>query len=122
MVADVASSLAARAVLALVNFKKDYTFNSKEIATDKSQNSPQRDSNEKESLEIRHPTVGVVDHVSVLPLEVENLRSQNDNTDVNIAGSVARTIGESLKSVGANVLYYGHAHPSGKELAAVRRD
>lgn len=99
MVADVGSSLAVRAVNALIDLETIKTEN-------------------KSTGNQRHPTVGLVDHVSVLPLD-ENGADSSKNE---ITGSVARTIGESLKSLGADVLYYGDAHPSGKELAQVRRD
>ena len=106
LVADVGSSLATRAVQALRETEEATT----------------------EAIGGRHPTVGLVDHVSVLPLDEnnENDDSNDNNSKQNefarITGSVARTIGESLQSSGADVLYYGHAHPNGKELAAVRRD
>ena len=99
MVADVGSSLAVRAVNALID-----------LEAKKSEN--------KSTGNQRHPTVGLVDHVSVLPLD----EKEADGGKNEITGSVARTIGESLKSLGADVLYYGDAHPSGKELAQVRRD
>ena len=110
LVADVGSSLATRAVQALVRLEREREREKEETT---------------ESIGRRHPTVGLVDHVSVLPLD-ENNDNENENSKQNefarIAGSVARTIGESLQSSGADVLYYGHAHPTGKELAAVRRD
>eukprot|EP00536_Pseudo-nitzschia_multiseries_P018860 jgi/Psemu1/230564/e_gw1.3267.3.1 len=99
LVADVGSSLAGSAIEAL-----------------SSDASRLQEANETASMptEQRHPTVGMVDHVSVLPLE--------DKTAGSIIGSVARDIGETMKDLGADVLYYGNAHPTGKELAAVRRE
>lgn len=105
MVADVGSSLAVRAVQELIYFE---TWN---VVNDRA------DSNEIKSEGKRHPTVGLVDHVSVLPLEESSNNEKNK-----VTGSVARAIGKSLESSGADVLYYGDAHPYGKELAAVRRD
>eukprot|EP00531_Pseudo-nitzschia_arenysensis_P015428 CAMPEP_0116131152 /NCGR_PEP_ID=MMETSP0329-20121206/8854_1 /TAXON_ID=697910 /ORGANISM="Pseudo-nitzschia arenysensis, Strain B593" /LENGTH=353 /DNA_ID=CAMNT_0003625565 /DNA_START=177 /DNA_END=1234 /DNA_ORIENTATION=+ len=107
MVADVGSSLAVRAVQELIRFET--TSNAVNDAAD---------SNETKEAGKRHPTVGLVDHVSVLPLDDETINSEKNE----ITGSVARAIGKSLESSGADVLYYGDAHPSGKELAAVRRD
>ena len=115
LVADVGSSLAVRAIQALMSFESANNLHAVG----------------KEPIERRHPTVGLVDHVSVLPLEEDNLSSSssssscsgtNQNDIASVAGSVARSIGETLQSAEADVLYYGHAHPSGKELAAVRRD
>ena len=104
MVADVGSSLAERAVKTLIDLETA------------GQNS--MGSNSEQSVGKRHPTVGLVDHVSVLPLDEKKADSGKNE----ITGSVAQTIGKSLKSLGADVLYYGDAHPSGKELAQVRRD
>jgi len=142
LVADVGSSLAVRVIQALMRFE---TTNNVNTATERLKNSEDSNGIEKEENEPigrRHPTVGLVDHVSVLSLD-ENNRSNNDNINNNdnvnvnvnnsnnnnkhneiasIAGSVARDIGETLKASGADVHYYGHAHPSGKELAAVRRE
>jgi hypothetical protein len=127
LVADVGSSLAARAVQALMRFE---STNANAVSTVgeriddhnfKEYSHPIIEKEEtKESIGRRHPTVGLVDHVSVLPLDENNRSSSNDDDDDNnnkhneiarIAGSVARTIGESLQSSGADVLYYGHAHP-----------
>ena len=113
MVADVGSSLAIRAVQALIRLETANAANYTGKRIDHSV-----ESHRIKPVGKRHPTVGLVDHVSVLPLNENS--SSNDKNE--ITGSVARTIGEGLKSSGADVLYYGDAHPSGKELAAVRRD
>lgn len=115
MVADVGSSLAVRAVQALIRLETANAAKDFEQGKDHS-----LESHQIKPVGKRHPTVGLVDHVSVLPLDRNSSSSSNDKNE--ITGSVARTIGESLKSSGADVLYYGDAHPSGKELAAVRRD
>ena len=120
LVADVGSSLATRAVRALLQYDP---MKDSDETIEKSIDSNPRRLYKTDSIGKRHPTVGLVDHVSVLPL-VSNKSSINED-DLNIAdiaSSVARTIGENLESSGARVLYYGHAHPSGKDLAAVRRD
>mmetsp|Transcript_27566 Transcript_27566/g.75212 ORF Transcript_27566/g.75212 Transcript_27566/m.75212 type:complete len:364 (-) Transcript_27566:98-1189(-) len=118
LVADVGSSLAGRAIEALTRFDASYYNQSINTMTrTQSSNAPRAEEtndNGSTSAGQRHPTVGLVDHVSVLPLE--------DETAGSITGSVAREIGEIMKTVGADVLYYGNAHPSGKELAVVRRE
>mmetsp|Transcript_213 Transcript_213/g.540 ORF Transcript_213/g.540 Transcript_213/m.540 type:complete len:408 (-) Transcript_213:167-1390(-) len=133
LVAAVGSSLAVRAVEALLLFETTG-------AVDVYGEGCICDSRgvERGNIELNrkhHPTVGIVDHVSVLPL-YEKKHSNNttesgndDNFDpdeekdaTGVTGYVAKAIGERLMSSGADVLYYGKAHPSGKELAAVRRD
>jgi glutamate formiminotransferase len=118
LVAIVGSSLAVSAVEALICFE-----NSSE------EDDSRRIRNEKEQP--IHPTVGLVDHVSVLPLD-EDINSNidhsagsddNDDDNENITGSVARKIGEALSSKkNVDVLYYGRAHPAGTPLATVRRE
>jgi glutamate formiminotransferase len=91
---------------------------------------------------LEHPTVGLVDHISVLPLENHNdyqlmtleewqelagefkFEKSDDFPAVSLpSGWVARTIGQNLKSAfSLDVLFYGHAHSKGKPLAAVRRE
>jgi glutamate formiminotransferase len=119
--------LAERAVQALMRFETTNTErDTVGEGIDHSGDSDPMEIMNKKSIAGRHPTVGLVDHVSVLPLDENNVGNNNDSTEQNdiasIAGSVARNIGETLESSGADVLYYGQAHPSGKELAAVRRD
>lgn len=141
LVADVGSSLAARAVQALMQFETE-TANAvntdaasnanvaEERIDDMEDNSHPIERGERGSIGRRHPTVGLVDHVSVLPLdENKNHRNNKEPNEIEIetntariAGSVARKIGKTLTLLGADVHYYGHAHPSGKELATVRRD
>ena len=110
MVADVGSSLAVNAVQALMRLETTDTTTNRV--------GDQIEVKGRELSGGRHPTVGLVDHVSVLSLD-ENSRNNDKNE---ITGSVAQNIGKSLESVGADVLYYGDAHPSRKELAAVRRE
>ena len=118
LVADVGSSLAGRAIKSLRRLDTTCDNDEKNDDTMTGMNgcdaSRLQESNTKETIEQRHPTVGLVDHVSILPLQ--------DEAAASITGSVARDIGEAMKSLGADVLYYGRAHPSGKELAAVRRE
>lgn len=59
-----------------------------------------------------HPTVGLVDHISILPLA--------DDTAV-VAGKTAKQVGQALQDT-VRVCYYGAAHPEHKSLARVRRE
>jgi len=60
-----------------------------------------------------HPTVGVVDHISILPVDVDFDR-----------GEIARSIGRQIQTTvpSLNILYYGSAHPEGLSLAKIRRE
>jgi len=125
LVSIVGSALAVSAIEAMLSFGP---------ASDKEDSRRLR--NEKESP---HPTVGLVDHVSVLPLNdiiktKNNAGSRNMNVDScrkngggdcddeTITGSVARKIGDALSSKNVNILYYGTSHPEGTPLATVRRE
>mmetsp|Transcript_34783 Transcript_34783/g.84063 ORF Transcript_34783/g.84063 Transcript_34783/m.84063 type:complete len:300 (+) Transcript_34783:533-1432(+) len=77
-----------------------------------------------------HPTVGLVDHVSVLPL-CENHEPVNTSSTLDtipapqppITGQVAKSIGNIMRQqCGIDVLYYGYADPDNTPLAVVRRD
>lgn len=68
----------------------------------------------------RHPFVGIVDHISVMPLK--SLQGSNDDEDGRKTGSAAQTIGKALSKVGAKVYYYGYADPNNTPLAKVRRE
>jgi hypothetical protein len=115
LVAIVGSSLAINAVDALMCFE-----------TSLEEDDFRRIRNEIEQP--IHPTVGLVDHVSILPLD-EDINSiddsdddNNNDDDENITGSVARKIGEALSMKNVDVLYYGRAHPARTPLATVRRE
>jgi hypothetical protein len=77
-----------------------------------------------------HPNIGLVDHVSVLPLHLEDtqpddLAASNATTDsaLPVTGQVARAIGDVISSkCGVEVLYYGYADPNNTPLAVVRRE
>jgi glutamate formiminotransferase len=77
----------------------------------------------------RHPFVGIVDHVAVMPLDEKKyddatlLRDENDTLYLgNATGWAARRIGKVLEQLGVEVHYYGDAHPDGTPLATVRRE
>lgn len=72
--------------------------------------------------ESRHPFVGLVDHVSVMPLHRNADESQNENRTQSPHGKAAQSIGEKLKEDGVQVFYYGDAHPEQTPLAVVRRE
>mmetsp|Transcript_33626 Transcript_33626/g.34127 ORF Transcript_33626/g.34127 Transcript_33626/m.34127 type:complete len:365 (-) Transcript_33626:693-1787(-) len=113
LVSIVGSSLAVSAVEALLRFEPS-----------SEEDDSQGLKNEKGSP---HPTVGLVDHVSVLPLNDVNVDSCRNNDggecyDENIPGSVARKIGDAMSSKNVNILYYGTSHPEGTPLATVRRE
>lgn len=82
------------------------------------------------SEEFSHPTVGLVDHIAVMPLDgldnAENsLSFENDKAyePKTASGWAARRIGESMnKSAKFDVFYYGSADPHGSPLATVRRE
>jgi glutamate formiminotransferase len=65
-----------------------------------------------------HPTVGLVDHVSVLPLDNDKARTLPSPG----TGPLALQIGQVMQKIGVDVLYYGYAHPDRTPLATVRRE
>ena len=72
----------------------------------------------------RHPFVGLVDHIAVMPLlDGESGKDfTNDTLSINTPTAQAATfIGSQLKDAGVEVLLYGSAHPDGTPLADVRR-
>jgi glutamate formiminotransferase len=76
----------------------------------------------------RHPFVGIVDHVAVMPLDEDDnsptlLRDENGTYHLGKPTAwVARRIGKVLDELGVGVHYYGDAHPHGTPLATVRRE
>ena len=88
-----------------------------------------------------HPYVGLVDHISVMPLSIQNEilveqasgsitstsqngTSQNDGTfsPPDAHGLCSVFIGKQLSQKGIEVFYYGSAHPNQIPLATVRRE
>ena len=68
-----------------------------------------------------HPFVGIVDHVSVMPLR--SLGGVNNEKEHHaFSGQAAQTIGRALSKAGATVRYYGYAEPNNTPLAKVRRE
>jgi len=75
--------------------------------------------------ESRHPFVGLVDHVAVIPLApVNNNDSSNDvGSKCEAAANAAREIGRQISKTNlVNVYYYGMACPQNTPLATVRRE
>lgn len=74
-----------------------------------------KDGNDKE----RHPYVGLVDHVSVMPISYLNDGSSNSNA----AAKAAQEIGRNISTTNlVNVHYYGNACPNNTSLATIRRE
>lgn len=73
--------------------------------------------------ESRHPYVGLVDHVSVMPIacKEEDSTTTNSNAAMN-AANAARKIGSAISDKNSiNMHYYGLACPNQTSLATVRR-
>jgi hypothetical protein len=75
----------------------------------------------------RHPFVGMVDHISVLPLldgkTHTNVHNPLGNFIMSSHGLAAMEIGKCLESsTDVKVLYYGDAHPEKLPLSVVRRE
>uniref|UniRef100_A0A7S1ZBJ7 Formiminotransferase N-terminal subdomain domain-containing protein n=1 Tax=Trieres chinensis TaxID=1514140 RepID=A0A7S1ZBJ7_TRICV len=89
---------------------------------------------EEDQPESRHPYVGVVDHVSVMPLSpkaectrpAKGIAKTKSDGQKFIApdphGQAALAIGRSMSEVGAKVLYHGSSNPEMTPLADVRRE
>ncbi|KAL3811521.1 hypothetical protein ACHAXA_010297 [Cyclostephanos tholiformis] len=79
-----------------------------------------------EDDDCRHPFVGLVDHVSVMPLAPlsQNHSSvENRPNDCEAAANAAREIGRQISKTNlVNVHYYGVACPQNTPLAKVRRE
>jgi glutamate formiminotransferase len=76
-----------------------------------------------------HPFVGLVDHVTVMPLASENKIFQPGASQppqifqpLTASGWAARSIGQRLSELQVQVYYYGHAHPETTPLATIRRE
>ncbi|GKY97072.1 hypothetical protein MPSEU_000665700 [Mayamaea pseudoterrestris] len=83
-----------------------------------------------------HPTVGLVDHIAVMPLEYTqeiNTKGLKEEGRAAIESSpfshtpsalIALQIGQTIKARHSDqqILYYGDAHPSKTSLATIRRD
>ena len=95
-------------------------------------------SSNRENLVVHHPYVGLVDHISVMPLDPQSDNSgatsvKNGATGVDPSassdtfvpstswGRAARTIGKSIEQSDTHVFYYGSADPYNTPLAKVRR-
>ena len=110
------------------------------LIEDKKQERDSQTSSNKNSSVAHHPYVGLVDHVSVMPLEPpeESISNANDGSTDNVSninnscdnfipttawGRAARAIGTSmtLSNTNTEVFYYGSADPHNTPLAEVRR-
>ena len=74
----------------------------------------------------RHPFVGLVDHVSIMPLVYppnNNCKGFDLLRSCDAAANVAREIGKQMSSTNlVNVHYYGRACPHNTPLSTVRRE
>ena len=68
----------------------------------------------------RHPFIGIVDHVSVMPLR--SLGVNNEKEHNAFSGQAAQSIGRAMSKAGATVRYYGYAESNNTPLAKVRRE
>jgi len=86
------------------------------------------------SSSTRHPFVGLVDHISILPLNHSNnsLQQQQhstsssspisfDSKDILPEAKTATYIATTLQKKGVHVLTYGSAHPQQHSLAMIRK-
>ena len=116
LVAEVASSMAIHSIDSLARFTPKYDH-------------LQEQSNEA----THHPFVGLVDHVSVMPLSTTDhcggsttLSPSNseydDRSSISAHGKAALRIGSRLQDSGVQVFFYGDAHPANTPLATVRRE
>ena len=73
-----------------------------------------------------HPLVGLVDHVSIMPLTGAAIPSERDieiERQRQAAAWAARKVGSFMEeNLNIRVLYYGMAHPENMSLAMVRRE
>ena len=70
--------------------------------------------------EARHPFVGLVDHVAIMPISHHDATTSIPYSDA--AATAAHEIGDKLqKSNSIKVHYYGHACPQNTPLATIRR-
>ncbi|CAB9526297.1 Formiminotransferase domain, N-terminal subdomain [Seminavis robusta] len=87
----------------------------------------EQDDNTEFSSAPHHPSVGLVDHVSVMPLLLEKGKDEHDVTQDNQLqtpwGRTARAIGTTMADTpNVAVFFYGDADPHQTPLATVRRD
>ena len=109
LVSDVASQIATQALL--------------ELSEKKNASAPAGDcSGDDDEGKSNHPFVGIVDHISVMPLRSASMQGGNDHEGGKDTGQAAKAIGQALSKVGAKVYYYGHADPNTTPLATVRRE
>jgi len=120
-VADVASHVASLAIDGLTTFNTESNNKFKKL----SENS-------------QHPLIGLVDHISVMPLlPKEDLKNPSLSAAAEAAkehekynsyipndshGLAATYIGKELSKRGVQVFYYGTSHPDQTPLATIRRE
>jgi hypothetical protein len=137
-VAAVTSQFTQKALASILEFQQKEQQQQQQQESDicKNDSSPQKTA---------HPNVGLIDHVSIMPLLLPKIiQEQHDNEADNppmkslmldsaempteeeqriAAGDAAKHVGEAMRDAGCRVLYYGWASPPDhKPLAEVRRE
>eukprot|EP00578_Thalassiosira_sp_NH16_P026762 CAMPEP_0181094016 /NCGR_PEP_ID=MMETSP1071-20121207/9762_1 /TAXON_ID=35127 /ORGANISM="Thalassiosira sp., Strain NH16" /LENGTH=380 /DNA_ID=CAMNT_0023176305 /DNA_START=212 /DNA_END=1354 /DNA_ORIENTATION=- len=75
-----------------------------------------------DGVESRHPFVGLVDHVSVMPINIQD-QSGVIGSECEAAANAAREIGRQMAETNlVRVHYYGMACPNKTSLASVRKE
>jgi len=69
----------------------------------------------------RHPLVGLVDHISILPLHSNISNTRYSNQVMTEAKETALSLANILEKRGVQVLKYGTAHPENVSLAMIRK-
>lgn len=130
LVADVASFVALDAIQSLRSFQNNHGSNDYDNGSSS-----------------KHPLIGLVDHISVMPLQNQVNAAQIDDCDTNKTvesyssteknssesykeefippdshGLCCTFIGNQLIQNGIDVFYYGSAHPNHTPLSIVRRE
>ncbi|CAJ1946658.1 unnamed protein product [Cylindrotheca closterium] len=154
-IVSLATSITSNAMQVLAPLKLQREQQSSDTSTSSPKRQQQQQQQQQQYLE--HPTVGIVDHISILPIgdtcekvtrddwleyynksaehreknntsllpKSDELLSVSLPTTTVPSGWVAWTIGWNLlhrENMPVDVLYYGHAHPTEKPLAEVRRE
>lgn len=132
LVARVATDMAVTAVTDLRTLQQEQKQNSINSTDDAEAVSSARNTAPASATVAHHPYIGLVDHVSFMPLQSVADQKTNNNNEEGIgeydlgttpAGEAARQVGQAMKEqLGIHVLFYGAAdHPNQRTLADVRK-
>ena len=87
--------------------------------------------NSKKDKSTAHPNVGLVDHVSIMPLLLPTSGARSllvkdatvdEQCQREASGQAARQVGSAMSNLGCVVYYYGSACPDNMPLAQVRKE